>query len=532
MSRSLGPVLGVLCVAMIVAGCGNDEAPFVDELGRCADFDPLRQPFWGDTHIHTDLSFDANMQGTRTTQADAYAFSRGTPIGLQPYDADGNPTRMAQIDRPLDFVMLSDHAEFLGTLEVCNNPASPGYNEQQCGSYRAAMEFSADPAEVTFVFVEINGLTTFPPEDAHYPALCGPGDAYCLDAGMDVWGGVLTEAEAAYDRSNSCSFTTFPGYEWSGGPGAKNLHRNIMFKNEIVTDLPYSYFDEPYAEGLWARLNEECIDADSGCDVLTIAHNSNLSDGLYFENKMGDGQPFTAEYAETRNAIEPVIEIYQHKGASECLPGAATADELCGFEAIPFSNLATTNQERITPPDPKGFLRHAYGEGMKLEASLGTNPFQYGIIAATDTHISAPGLVSEGGFKGHGGAGQANRFMPPPQGFPEPRRPDRGLGGGERTGGDLLGHTPQGDLRYQRPTDRRPHVWRVGLCDRSVQGDRSRRPWLCRWRPHGRDSPPTARFVGAHVRRVCQTGRDGCPPSAHSNRERLARRRGISGERI
>jgi hypothetical protein len=404
---------------MTVAGCGKDDAPFVDELGRCADFDALRQPFWGDTHVHTDLSFDANMQGTRTNQADAYAFSRGTPIGLQPYDADGNPTRMAQIDRPLDFVMLSDHAEFLGTLKVCNDPASPGYNEQQCGSYRAAMEFSADPAEVTFVFVEINGLTTFPPEDAHYPALCGPGGAYCLDAGMDVWGGVLNEAEAAYDRSTSCSFTTFPGYEWSGGPGAKNLHRNIMFKNENVTDLPYSYFDEPYAEGLWARLNEECIDADSGCDVLTIAHNSNLSEGLYFENKTGDGQPFTAEYAETRNAIEPVIEIYQHKGASECLPGAATADELCGFEAIPFSNLATTNQERITPPDPKGFLRFAYGEGMKLEGSLGTNPFQYGITAATDTHISAPGLVAEDGFKGHGGAGQANRFMPSPQGFPD-----------------------------------------------------------------------------------------------------------------
>ncbi len=151
----------------------------------------------------------------------------------------------------------------------------------------------------------------------------------------------------------------------------------------------------------------------------TIPHNSNISDGIYFENKMANGEPFDAEYVEARNEMEPVIEIYQHKGDSECLPGAATADELCGFESIPFSNLATTDQEVITPPDPKGFLRYAYGEGMKFESSLGTNPFQYGITAATDTHISAPGFTKEDDFKGHGGAGQPNRFLPPPAGFPD-----------------------------------------------------------------------------------------------------------------
>ncbi|MGB8330417.1 MAG: DUF3604 domain-containing protein, partial [Polyangiales bacterium] len=327
MTRSLVLVTSVL--ATVALGCGDDACPAtgnytinalgecvpVDELGRCADFDALRQPFWGDTHVHTTLSFDANMQGTRTTQADAYAFSQGAPIALQPYDAEGNPTRMAQIDRPLDFVMLSDHAEFLSTLAVCNDPASPGYDEVQCVEYRAAMQFDATPAEVNYVFVEINGLTAFPPADAHYPALCGPGDAYCLDAGMDVWGGVIDAAASAYDRSASCRFTTFPGYEWSGGPAAKNLHRNVMFKNESVTDLPYSYFDEPYAEGLWARLRQECIETDSGCDVLTIAHNSNLSEGIYFEDKMADGQPLTAQYVQARHIMEPLIEIYQHKGA-------------------------------------------------------------------------------------------------------------------------------------------------------------------------------------------------------------------------
>jgi len=398
MPRSLLLWLALCSLPIAGLGCGSDgsTSPVIpDELGRCADFDELRQPFWGDTHIHTNLSFDANMQGTRTSPADAYAFTQGEPIALQPYDADGNPTRMAQIDRPLDFVMLSDHAEFLGTVAACLDESSPAYEDPTCDRYRDALTFSADPAEVRALFVQLNGLLALSPDTTHYPALCGPGDEYCLSAGADVWGGVVEAAEAVYDRTESCEFTSFPGYEWSG------------------------YFDEPYVEGLWRRLQDECIDAGTGCDALTIPHNSNISGGIYFENKMADGEPFTAEYVQTRNAMEPVIEIYQHKGASECLLGQTVSDELCGFEIIPFSDIASANLEFISQPDPRGFLRAAYGDGMKLEASLGTNPFQYGITAAADTHISAPGFVAEDDFKGHGGAGQPNRFLPPPQGFPD-----------------------------------------------------------------------------------------------------------------
>jgi hypothetical protein len=418
MSRPLLALALALTVASFAA-CTDDSPPFNDELGRCADFDPLKQVYWGDTHVHTELSFDANMQGTRTTQADAYAFARGEPVPLQPYTEDGEATRMAQIDRPLDFVMLSDHAEFLGTLAVCNEPTSPGYASRQCVDYRAAQEFDADPQEVTFIFVEINGLTAFPQEDAQYPDLCGPGAELCLDAGMEVWANIVADADAAYDKSSACEFTTFPGYEWSGGPMTKNLHRNVMFKNANVTALPYSYFDEPYPEGLWDRLEAECTNAGNACDVLTIPHNSNISQGIYFENEMENGEPFDQAYVEQRNRMEPVIELYQHKGASECLPGETISDELCGFEILPYSNLAATDQNRITPADPRGFLRYAYGEGMKHASSLGTNPFEYGITAATDTHISAPGFVAEDDFKGHGGAGQPNRYLPPPQGFPD-----------------------------------------------------------------------------------------------------------------
>ena len=421
MRPSLLLCLALCSLSVAALGCGDDgsASPVDPGFGRCADFNELRQPFWGDTHIHTNLSFDANMQGTRSSQQDAYAFAQGEPIGIQPYDEDGNPRRMAQIDRPLDFVMLSDHAEFLGTVGACLDPSSPAYEDPTCEEYRGALEFAADPTEVRNFFVNMNALLAAQPDNVHYPALCGPGDVYCLSAGTDIWGGIVEAAEAVYDRTESCEFTSFPGYEWSGVPGLKNLHRNVMFKNENVTPYPYGYFDEPYVEGLWRRLQDECIDAGTGCDALTIPHNSNISDGLYFENKMENGEPFSAEYVETRNAMEPVIELYQHKGASECLPGETVSDELCGFEIVPFSNIATTNLELISQPDPRSFLRHAYGEGMKLEGSLGTNPFQYGITAATDTHISAPGFAKEDEFKGHGGAGQPNRFLPPPQGFPD-----------------------------------------------------------------------------------------------------------------
>jgi hypothetical protein len=399
-------------------GCGKDDnSSDPDAFGRCADFEPLRQPFFGETHVHTVLSLDANLQGTRPTPMDAYEFARGKTIPVQPYDDQGNGLRSATIDRPLDFVMVSDHAEFLATIVACNDPEHPSYDQVlddgiDCVDYR-------DPEQVDQVFIFLNGLTARSQDKVEYPALCGENNEACIDAGIDAWERIQEVAEAVYDRTDSCEFTSFIGYEWSGGPGTNNLHRNIMFANESVTDLPYSYFDEPYVEGLWARLQKECIDASNRCDVLTIPHNSNLSNGNYFLKEKENGEPFDAEYVAARNAMEPIIEIYQHKGASECLPGEMISDELCGFEILPFSNLASANLQGISEPNRTGFLRYAYGQGMKFEESLGTNPFQYGITAATDTHISAPGFIAENDFKGHGGAGQPNRFLPPPEGFPD-----------------------------------------------------------------------------------------------------------------
>jgi hypothetical protein len=371
-----------------VSACGDGECP----EQSCDDFDPLRQPLFGDTHVHTFLSFDANIRGTRVGPADAYRYAQGEPISIQPYDEEGNPVRTIHLERPLDYAMVSDHAEFLGTVPQCTDPAQPAYNHPECDDFRAG----GLPA-----FAAFGLLPSAPPESAVYPELCGEDASLCIEVGMDVWQDeIIAAAEAAHDASGSCGFTALIGYEWTANTGTNNLHRNVVFRNSIVPDQAVNYFDEPYVEGLWERLREDCIDLDDGCDALTIPHNSNLAGGKFFE-PMGRDGAFDSEYAAERAFMEPLIEIYQHKGQSECKPGESISDELCGFEILPATNFSSTTVGQFTEPSARDFVRAAFGEGMKQEASLGHNPFKHGIIASTDTHIAAPGSVQERNYPGN-----------------------------------------------------------------------------------------------------------------------------------
>ncbi|MEZ4446699.1 MAG: DUF3604 domain-containing protein [Polyangiaceae bacterium] len=399
MRRLLPLTLGLVaaCAPLEPLELPADPDPKLESLGRCLDFDPLRRPFFGDTHVHTRLSLDANLQGNRLSPADAYRFARGERVGIQPYDASGNALRTLKLDRPLDFVALSDHAEFLGIVETCLDPEASGHDSEACVRYRD------DPDDA---FVRLNVATAAGQPFAETPAPCKLEDGGCPAATGAAWREVQEAAEAAYDRTPGCRFTSFVGYEWSGSPGTLNLHRNVIFRNHRVPEVPTSYFDASYEEALWRDLDRDCSDRADGCDVLTIPHNSNLSSGLMFETVDDDGDPFDADYAATRSRLEPLVEIYQHKGDSECLPGVGAGDELCDFEKLPYAKLSSANQGG--DPDPlveSDFVRHALGVGLEQEARLGVNPFRYGFIASTDTHLGTPGAVSEPGFVGHGGAG-------------------------------------------------------------------------------------------------------------------------------
>ncbi len=379
---------------------------YSEQRQPCAVRDPLRQPFFGDLHVHTRYSLDASTQGTRTTPAQAYAFARGKRVGIQPWTDEDTALRSLQLARPLDFAMVSDHAELIGEVYMCNTPEVEGYNAWQCMLYRNF------PRGAYYLFNFMSSIK------ASHLGLCGEDAQLCLDAARQPWSEMREAAETHYDRSSECDFTAFVGYEWTGVQPASggNLHRNVVFRNAQVPELPFSYIDGPAPDKLWDALDAQCLQAAGHCDALVIPHNSNLSAGAMFDGLGADGEPMQAEYAATRARFEPLVEIMQHKGASECYfkPGV-TEDELCAFEQLPEDNIAGYPN----PPQPDtGFVREALGEGMALQHRLGVNPYQFGFIASTDTHLGTPGAVQEDDFLGHGGAGVPARKRIPP-GLPD-----------------------------------------------------------------------------------------------------------------
>jgi len=370
--------------------------PTTEEREPCAERAPLRRPFFGDTHVHTAFSQDASTQGTRSLPRDAYRFARGEPLGLQPYDAQGRPLRTLKLDRPLDFAVVTDHAEQLGEVEICSTPGLPGHDSWVCRMYRRF------PRVAFFV---MNTNTSYFAHPTRF-GFCGRNGELCLAAARTPWKAIQEAAEGAYDRSAACAFTTFVGYEWTGASGSRNLHRNVLFRNERVPALPTTYYEVQTAPGLWAALRRDCLDRGDGCDVLTIPHNSNLSGGLMFRAVDEDGAPLTREGARARAAFEPLVEVMQHKGDSECRLGAGTADELCAFEKLPYDAFAGKYLSWLAEtPGPSNYVRDALEQGLLEEERVGANPFKYGLLASTDTHLGAAGATREEGYPGHGGAG-------------------------------------------------------------------------------------------------------------------------------
>lgn len=372
---------------------------------RCLTYERDRMPLFGDLHVHTRLSLDANLQGTRLGPADAYRFARGEEVGLQPYTADGTALRHLKLERPLDFAAVTDHGEFLGVVNVCTTPGAPGYDAAECVDFRE----SPDRA-----FVMLNVYVAAAQDAVTYPGLCGDDGALCREPAEDAWSEIREAAAAANDDSDACAFTSLVGYEWSGAPSTYNLHRNVLFASDVVPPAPITYFDEPWADGLWARLTAECKGSGAGCDVLAIPHNSNLSSGLMFEAHKRDGSPIDRAFAEAQAAMEPLVEVMQHKGDSECLPGTTSADEQCAFEKVPYNSLGAAGLMLETDKNPRDFVRDALLRGLELGQTLGVNPWRFGFIASTDTHLGTPGAVSELTYPGHGGAGAAARDEVPP----------------------------------------------------------------------------------------------------------------------
>ncbi len=359
----------------------------------CNSYDPWRRPFFGDLHVHTAFSQDASSQGTRNTPYDAYRFARGETLGLQPYDDSGRPLRSLKLSRPLDFAAVTDHAEMLGETHICLTPGLPGHDSLICKIFRYW------PRAAFFL---MNNRSSNSRSPTRYD-FCGEDGANCLRAAGSMWEEIQKAAEGAYDRSAACSFSSFVAYEWTGSPASNNLHRNVIFRNKHTLRLPISYYEAVTPQSLWRQLATQCKGA---CEALTIPHNSNLSNGLMFQTVNPDGSEIDAGDAAERAANEPLVEITQHKGDSECIITGSAEDELCGFEKLPYSNFAGNYVSWLAEdPKPSSFLREALKQGLAQEQKLGVNPFKFGFVGSTDTHLGTPGAVEEDNYKGHGGAG-------------------------------------------------------------------------------------------------------------------------------
>ena len=370
---------------------------------ECDHYNPERDVFWGDLHVHTGLSGDAYSSDVRLLPEDAYRFATGEPVKIPPLGANGRGTQEVRLARPLDFIAVTDHAETYGISELCANRENAAYESQGCQYYRrlpATPALKADPDLPSRLEIE--------------QMVCGQDFSKCRAAAATPWQESRAAAARWNEDSGACRFTSFVAYEWSGARGGPLLHRNVIFRNQ-TTPGPVSSRWAPRPWDLFDRLERECLQAGNGCDVLAIPHNSNTSQGAMFERDYpsADTRSAEADLARRRARLEPVIEIMQHKGDSECRSGLSKVlgdpDELCDFEKLFPAELPECGPDRpiidydVTCTDVGGFGRYGLAIGLAEKDRLGENPFQFGFIAATDTHNATGGQVDEAAWKGHVG---------------------------------------------------------------------------------------------------------------------------------
>ena len=328
--------------------------------------------YFGDTHHHTANSGDAFMAGDRLTPEQSYRFARGEQV----ISSTGVP---AKLSRPLDFLVVSDHAEGLGVmLEVYNgNPAFA--SDPTLARWGKAMKAGGDEAAKTMrelVSAQANNKLPPPVKD---PKVVGP-----------IMKSVWQEYTATAERFNTPGlFTAMIGYEWTSVPGGNNLHRNILFRdNKDKADqvFPFSAWNSENPEKLWEWMAK--YEQKTGGKLLAIPHNANLSNGRMFELVDFAGKPLSKDYAERRARWEVLQEVMQTKGSSETHPTLSPNDEFAdfGIAGWEYGNLTLEDKPLSRDMMPTNYLRSGLFQGLMQEQKLGVNPFKFGFIGGTDVH--------------------------------------------------------------------------------------------------------------------------------------------------
>jgi len=347
--------------------------------------------YWGDTHIHTGDSFDVFFLGTRNATPDtALRFAKGLPVI--------SPTTKTpwQLSKPLDFAIVSDHAEALGTIPRLF-AGDKSLAETRIG--KILLEIAPDQTDEQMVKVY------------HLITVAGSGyeNEYNLtqkDFYVDLHGG--NKRKPSWDallktvdgHNEPGKFTAFIGWEWTSQPQGSNLHRVVFTPqgSDVASKyLPYSSMESEDPEKLWQWLEE--TSKSTGSQFMAIPHNPNVSRGQMYSTKTHTGKPITAEYAETRMKWERAVEITQIKGDSETHPLLSPNDKFADFETFDFVLVPGGGKADPTEAD---YVRSGLKRGLELAATTGVNPFKMGVIGSTDTHTG----ISSAEENHFGGKGQ------------------------------------------------------------------------------------------------------------------------------
>ncbi|HVP49707.1 MAG TPA: DUF3604 domain-containing protein [Candidatus Bathyarchaeia archaeon] len=314
---------------------------------------PLRNAYFGDLHLHTSYSMDAFAFGTRTTPEDSYRYAQGESVEYM-----GNSWKR---NVPLDFLAVTDHAEYLGTVRESISPNGPFAKSEWFTTMT-----STDPRVSGAAFQKLLGSTMInkPIAEFNQPDLL-----------RSAWQTYSAMADKYYQPGK---FTTFIGFEWTSMPQAQNLHRCVIFEGK-GPDSPYTAFQSVDPEDLWRYLEAQ---RKQGLDVIAVPHNGNVSNGLMFATRDLSGKPLTKEYAELRMLNEPLAEIMQAKGQSDTSPALSPTDEFADFEIWKYK----LDGSGIANSATGSYIRQAFGVGQELHAKIGANPFKFGIEAGTDFH--------------------------------------------------------------------------------------------------------------------------------------------------
>ena len=356
MNVRIFPLVIALCSGLVAERAHADPEP-----GSSV----RRAVFWGDTHVHSSYSLDANLfNNTRLGPEAAFRFARGEAI-----DTGGG--LVAELDRALDFLVVSDHAEYLGVFAMIRD-GHPLVTHSETGKRIGAVladNESLGPKNIGMLSQLLSG------------AALGEN----REVQRFVWDEVVDIAERMNDPG---TFSAFAGYEWSSTPGGNNLHRNVIFRDgpdKTKQVLPFSSIHSDKPEHLWAYLGT--YERTTGGQAFAIPHNSNLSNGLMFALEDSFGRPIDGTYAATRAKFEPLVEATQIKGDSEAHPFLSPEDEFANFETWDKTNifgLAQTERSMLQ----YNYVRAALKNGLVLQRKLGINPYKFGMIGSTDAHTS------------------------------------------------------------------------------------------------------------------------------------------------